>query len=1175
MQLLPFPKNAQAGGQTTRSVSWRRFSIARDAMHTSRPNFCWWWVIATTLVGCILICAPVARAQVTLDGTLGPASALAGPDYLISDDLGQLRGANLFHSFGEFTIDTGESATFTGPASVDNILGRVTGGDASFIDGRLSSQIPDANLYLMNPSGMMFGPNASLDVSGSFHATTADYIRLADGVRFNAAMPRSKVLSSAPPEAFGFLRENPSAITVQGSLATPERKSLSLVSGGVQVNAGTLSAPNGRIDIASVVTAGEVVPGNDDLNVESIDRFGEINVSNGGLIATTGEGGGTIFVRGGELVLSGGSGIEADTQGSEDSGGIDVKAESVILTGSGTFISANTFGEGDGGKLSVEASSVNIAGAESNAGLFTGAGPGSSGSAGDIVINTENLKMQNGIINTQSFPGVGGNGGDITINSATVDMDDSRIDSSTGGSGDAGNITLDVANLEIRRGSDLFAGTWGEGTAGKGGNILINNAEYMLLTGDDQTEDFALISAATFSSGNAGNLTINTENLDMRTAQISVSTFGEGQGGILSVDANRVFLSGSGDGSAFVTGIFNSAGSDATGNAGEIRIKAGSLELRNGAQISVSSSGSGDGGNALIEADTVFLSKEGEVFPSGIFAHAGGSGNGGNLTIKTGRLDLRNGAQISGSVFSDGDAGIMFLEADSIFLSNEDADNVTGIFTQAHDGSGDAGNLIIKADSLEIRNGARVSTTTFTEGQGGEVLIETDNLFISDDGTDVTGIYTQTQGRGNAGNLTMRVSNLEIQGGGQINAATFSQGLGGNLLLESDSVLIVGNGETFSAFITVEASTGSDSTAGDLTIKTDSLELRRGAVISASSDSGQGGELLVEADRVHLSGEGGEFTGIITNAGTGNTVKGGNITINTRSLEVIKEAAISSGTFGVAQGGEIFITADDIILREGGRIRARSTATDLDISNDPNIGRSGNIFINARDSLTLFDDSDISVETAQANAGSIMLQAGDLLHLRDGSAITTSVAEGKGNGGNIALKAVFVVLDGGSAVIANAQEGAGGNIGIQITGDGAFLKSSDSIVSASSEFGIDGDVVISSPEGTVIVGVEALPESFLDASSLLSKRCAARTEGKVGSFVVLGRGGTYPGPDAPLSAAYGDIYTQTEASLASSMTDRDRAEQRLVVASEGQQFRSGVQFVNSMIPARLLFSCRD
>jgi filamentous hemagglutinin family protein len=189
----------------------------------------------------VFFCMGLARAEITLDGSLGPGGALSGPDYAVTADLGRQIGSNLFHSFGRFNIDTGESAIFSGPHSIDNILGQVTGGSASTIDGLLRSTIPGANLFLMNPAGVVFGPNASLDVQGAFHATTADFIRLTDGTRFEA-IPSSAdaVLSTAPPEAFGFLDDTPAPITVDHSRLTgAEGETLSLVGGDIGVEGGT------------------------------------------------------------------------------------------------------------------------------------------------------------------------------------------------------------------------------------------------------------------------------------------------------------------------------------------------------------------------------------------------------------------------------------------------------------------------------------------------------------------------------------------------------------------------------------------------------------------------------------------------------------------------------------------------------------------------------------------------------------------------------------------------------------------------------------------------------------------------------------------------------------------------------------------------------------------------
>ncbi len=166
-------------------------------------------------LGGLLVSA--VHAQVTLDGTLGRAGPLPGPNYAITADLGQQRGGNLFHSFGLFSINRGESATFSGPNSVNNIISRVTGGQVSTIDGALRSTIPGASLYLLNPAGVLFGENAQMDVPGSVHVSTAQELRLKDGAAFSAAHPETSTFSMAPPEAFGFLGPNAGAVRISPS----------------------------------------------------------------------------------------------------------------------------------------------------------------------------------------------------------------------------------------------------------------------------------------------------------------------------------------------------------------------------------------------------------------------------------------------------------------------------------------------------------------------------------------------------------------------------------------------------------------------------------------------------------------------------------------------------------------------------------------------------------------------------------------------------------------------------------------------------------------------------------------------------------------------------------------------------------------------------------------------
>jgi filamentous hemagglutinin family protein len=159
----------------------------------------------------------LSRADIVTDGTVGPARNLTGPDFHIGADLGTTRGANLFHSFQAFSLQTDESATFTGPDSIANVISRVTGGEASTIDGLLRSEVGQADFFFINPAGVMFGPQAQVDVPAAFHVGTAEELRFEDGAVFSALNPTTSTLSMARPESFGFLSPQPASLTINGS----------------------------------------------------------------------------------------------------------------------------------------------------------------------------------------------------------------------------------------------------------------------------------------------------------------------------------------------------------------------------------------------------------------------------------------------------------------------------------------------------------------------------------------------------------------------------------------------------------------------------------------------------------------------------------------------------------------------------------------------------------------------------------------------------------------------------------------------------------------------------------------------------------------------------------------------------------------------------------------------
>src|SRR5215813_12419419 len=224
-------------------------------------------------------------AQITIDGSLRPGTAgpLTGPSFVIGSQLGQQVGNNLFHSFGQFNVGAGESATFTGPGSTANVIGRVTGGQFSSISGLIDtrSSMPSANFFLLNPAGVMLGPGASLNVGGAFHFTTAHYLCLGSSDCLNPTSTAGKffasqdtanrvsVLTSAPPAAFGFLGPPTGGIVVDGSILPvdpinwpnvpppPPGQTMSFVGGPISISGGaTLTPPGGHVRLVSLSSGG-------------------------------------------------------------------------------------------------------------------------------------------------------------------------------------------------------------------------------------------------------------------------------------------------------------------------------------------------------------------------------------------------------------------------------------------------------------------------------------------------------------------------------------------------------------------------------------------------------------------------------------------------------------------------------------------------------------------------------------------------------------------------------------------------------------------------------------------------------------------------------------------------------------------------------------------------------
>jgi filamentous hemagglutinin family protein len=573
-----------------------------------------------------------ATGQVTLDGTTGPAATLAGPNYTVGADVGQLRGPNLFHSFGRLDVGAGESLTFTGPSSVRNVAARVTGGTPSTIAGTLRVGIAGANLLLVNPAGVAFRAGAQVDVGGSVVVTTADFVGLADGGRFDAARPGESVLTAAAPSAFGFVAPDPGPVELDGAgIGVQPGRVLSVVGGDVRLRAGTLFAGGGGVNV--VATRG---PARVTLDPESVAApvdlagaagRGDVSLLDGSQVNVDSAAGNRVVIRGGNLTVDGSS-VSAQTFGATDGGGIDVRLSGDMTLRGGT-VDTSSQGAGLGGDIDIRAHGVTVDG-RSVASPATSVrsepgGPGVRGGSVRITTTPGDATgfvrvLDAGQVSTTSFGAAAG--GDIRVESPTVVLDGTR----------AARVEQAVTGLVAR--------TVAAPGGGPGGDVEV------VATGPVEVIGGAVISADTFGSGDGGDVTVRAGRLliDGRVSAlgpfapparppftgVAAGSFGGefvdgepvagrtfGAAGKLDVEvAGDVILR---DGASLASAAFLADADDVTVRAG------GDIALAGRSRITAESGG--EGGNIRIEAGGRFRSDDSVVITQAVDPLAGAAGD--------------------------------------------------------------------------------------------------------------------------------------------------------------------------------------------------------------------------------------------------------------------------------------------------------------------------------------------------------------------------------------------------------------------------------------------------------------------------------------------------------------------------------------------------------------------
>jgi filamentous hemagglutinin family protein len=1133
------------------------------------------WLLGIGMSGVSAFSSYTTVAQITPDGTLGTESSVVTPNVDINGtpsdriDGGATRGSNLFHSFEQFNVEENRGAYFSNPSGIENIITRVTGGSASNINGTLGV-LGSANLFFINPNGIIFGRNARLEVGGSFVGSTASGIQFGEQGFFRATNPdASTALLTINPTALFFNQVAARAsIESKSNLNITDGQSLLLVGGKINIDGGKLNALGSQVELGGLADTGAVslsVSGNIfSLNFPDNIALADVSLINGAEINVASDGGGSIVINARHIDILGRSGLRAgirplSQRGGTQAGDVTLNATETIRIEDG-FIYNVVFGTGNGGNIGINTRQLMI---EDGVVATATVAPGD---AGDVFVNaTESVQLISSATSNGTLPvnipipaindpiavvPIGLLSSSFNASDIVRDINPILANFLPQFGGDVGNLTIETGRLLVRNGAEVSTSTFG---AGKAGNLTVN-ADTVEVIGSSSRGTRSRITAQVNSNatGDGGELKITTGTLLVRDGGLVVAgTFGEGNGGNLTVSADTVELSGVNSVDNSASGLFNQAG---TGSAGNLTIDTSRLLVRDGAGVGASTFGAGNAGNLTVKADTIELigSNAASGNPSNLSATAANrnsTGSAGNLTIDTLTLLVSDGAEVNASTFGAGKAGNLTVNADRVgVIGSSSRGTRSRITAQVNsNATGDGGELRITAGTLLVRDGGLVVAGTFGEGNGGNLTVSADTVELSGVNSvdnSASGLFNQA-GTGSAGNLTIDTSRLLVRDGAGVGASTFGAGNAGNLTVKADTIELIGsnaasgNPSNLSARAANRNSTGS---AGNLTIDTLTLLVSDGAEVNASTfGAGKAGNLTVNADRVEVTG-----SSISAQVNSNATGDGGVLRITTGKLLVSDGGQVRVSTFGSGNGGNLTVSADTIEvigvnpvdsqipsgLFASAEPIATGSAGDLTIDTQTLLVQdkaevsvqalgaetaAGNMTLNAR-FIRLDDNAVITANTKSAQVDSNTEQAtininSQNLIMTDNSNFRTNATGENVIGGNININTDFLIAFDNSDITANSANSRGGNV--QINAQGVFgiearqLESDETndITATGANSELAGTIVFNVPDIEPTQG-QVQPPELVNTDNLIANSCIARTNRQVeGTFFITGSGG--------------------------------------------------------------------
>ncbi len=639
----------------------------------------WFGLVSGILIGAIA--SSFANAQVTPDGILNTSVSQSGNNFTVTN--GDRVGNNLFHSFSQFSVPSNGSAIFNNAADVQNIFNRVTGGSVSNIDGLIKAN-GSANLFLLNPNGIIFGANAQLNIGGSFIGTTAQSIKFSDGAEFSAINPQANPLLNINVPIGLQMGNNPAPIAVQGTghrltnpgglpvvtqnpsvteLRVQPGKTLALVGGNLNLNGATLTAKQGQVELGSVSEAGLVslIPTAQGytLGYENGQNFGDIQLTQRSLLDISGVNAGSVQIQGRQIQFTDGS-----------------------------LVLARNFGNLPGGDIRLQATeAIDLIGTTSDSTIRSGVRTEAVGMAasGNISVITPRFTLQQGAGLNSNSVGVAPSG-NIHIDATTIELSGfspinpsnvTTLSTSVYSSGNAGDISVNANSLLVSNGASFISATFGSGSSGK----VAIRTHHTTVMGQSPGGPYSNISSTTFATGNAKTLTLDTAKLQILDGgAVATTTFFAGNGGDININATEsIEISGR---SRNNNSSINSSTTrlipilrqrfglpdKLTANAGSVSITTPNLTVTDGGMVSVTSQGSGNGGSLKIAANTIRLDRQGSIQAQTE------SGNGGNINLQVGNLLLlRHKSAIAATAGGNGDGGNININA-PIIAGLEDSD---------------------------------------------------------------------------------------------------------------------------------------------------------------------------------------------------------------------------------------------------------------------------------------------------------------------------------------------------------------------------------------------------------------------------------------------------------------------------------------------------------------------